>query len=214
MTSKSPVVSNLEGRERERTRRERLERPAEEARRASLAMERATQLEARVETLSRKVEERTGHRALGKSEGWRRALSEATRVANTETTVLLTGESGTGKEVLARLIHRGSRRANRPFVAVNCAALPEQLIESELFGHERGAFTGALQSRIGKIEQAAAGATTLPAAPDQARAKLHGVQRELIAKALADANGNRSHTARLLGLSRGELYTRLRRYSM
>ncbi len=81
----------------------------------------------------------------------------ATKVAGTDTTVLITGESGTGKEVVARFIHRGSSRAREPFIALNCAALPEQLLESELFGYERGAFTGAHVSRPGRIEQAAGG---------------------------------------------------------
>jgi transcriptional regulator with PAS, ATPase and Fis domain len=79
------------------------------------------------------------------------------RVAPSETTVLITGESGTGKEVISKLIHQGSPRSRKPFVAINCAALPEQLLESELFGHEKGAFTGAIATKIGRIEQAAGG---------------------------------------------------------
>src|SRR4029077_16733324 len=90
-------------------------------------------------------------------EAWKGVLRKATQVAATDTTVLLTGESGTGKEVVARFIHRASTRAGGPFVALNCAALPEQLLESELFGYERGAFTGAQQSKPGQIELAAGG---------------------------------------------------------
>src|SRR5262245_58887823 len=81
--------------------------------------------------------------AIGTSPGWRDVVKRARQVAMTDTTTCLNGESGTGKEVVARLIHRASRRRHGPFVAINCAALPEQLFESELFGFERGAFTGA-----------------------------------------------------------------------
>ena len=88
-------------------------------------------------------------------------VKAASQVAATDTTVLLSGESGTGKEVIARYIHRASTRRRGPFVAVNCAALPEQLLESELFGHERGAFTGAQQSRPGQFERAASGVLLL-----------------------------------------------------
>jgi len=95
--------------------------------------------------------------AIGASAAWRQVVAAAVRVAPTEATVLLQGESGTGKEVIARLIHQTSPRKYGPFVAVNCAALPEQLLESELFGYERGAFTGAQQSKPGLIELAAHG---------------------------------------------------------
>ena len=94
---------------------------------------------------------------IGTSQPWRAVIGQAAKVAPAETTVLLTGESGTGKEVVAHLIHRGSRRADGPFVALNCAALPEALLESELFGYEKGAFTGAVSARAGRLEQAAGG---------------------------------------------------------
>ena len=96
-------------------------------------------------------------RVVGESVQWRGVLRDATQVAATDTTVLITGESGTGKEVVARFIHAASPRRNRPFVALNCAALPEQLLESELFGYERGAFTSANQAKPGQIELAAGG---------------------------------------------------------
>jgi len=94
---------------------------------------------------------------VGTSQSWRDVLGQAAKVAPAETTVLLSGESGTGKEVVAHLIHRGSRRAEGPFVPLNCAALPEALLESELFGYEKGAFTGAVSARAGRLEQAAGG---------------------------------------------------------
>ena len=130
---------------------------AEESRRTAAAQDRASQLEERVHVLVQELETLSPHRALGRSKKWRDVLAQATKVAPTDTTVLLSGESGTGKEVVARFIHRGSPRKDGPFVALNCAALPEQLLESELFGHEKGAFTGALATRPGKIEQAAGG---------------------------------------------------------
>jgi transcriptional regulator with PAS, ATPase and Fis domain len=94
---------------------------------------------------------------IGRTGLWQQVLVNAQRVAATETTVFLQGESGTGKEVVARFIHQASPRRNGPFVAINCAALPEQLLESELFGYERGAFTGAHQAKPGQIELASRG---------------------------------------------------------
>jgi transcriptional regulator with PAS, ATPase and Fis domain len=94
---------------------------------------------------------------IGVSAAWRFVLKRAQLVAATETTTCLHGESGTGKEVVARHIHARSRRRHGPFIAINCAALPEQLLESELFGYERGAFTGAQQTKPGQIELAAGG---------------------------------------------------------
>jgi len=134
------------------------ERLAEASRRDAAARETAARLEAQVATLTRELEARTGHRkVVGHSRVWKEVLAQSARVAQTETTVLLTGESGTGKEVVARFIHHASRRSHGPFVAINCAALPDQLLESELFGHERGAFTGAVAAKPGRIEQANGG---------------------------------------------------------
>lgn len=94
---------------------------------------------------------------VGQSPGWRRVLEDAALVAPTETTVLVGGETGTGKEVVARAIHRGSTRRNGPFVAVNCGLLSGELLSSELFGHERGSFTGAVRQKPGRVDRAAGG---------------------------------------------------------
>ena len=134
------------------------EQLAEAASQVAEAHARAERLELRVRTLAEELDLKAGHgRAVGQSEEWKDVLKKATQVAATDTTVLLSGESGTGKEVAARLIHRASARKDGPFVALNCAALPEQLLESELFGYERGAFTGAQQSKPGQIELASGG---------------------------------------------------------
>jgi DNA-binding NtrC family response regulator len=98
---------------------------------------------------------------IGESPAIRAVQAEAQRVAATDATVLLEGESGTGKELFARAIHELSSRRSRPFVAINCAAIPETLLESELFGHERGSFTGAVSRRLGKFELAEGGAVFL-----------------------------------------------------
>jgi two-component system response regulator FlrC len=91
----------------------------------------------------------------------KQVLAVADKIAPSEATVLITGESGTGKEVMSQYIHRKSKRGNGPFIAVNCAAIPESLLESELFGHEKGAFTGAVGRRLGKFEEANGGTLLL-----------------------------------------------------
>ena len=100
-------------------------------------------------------------RIIGESAAIKRTVAETQRVATTEATVLLLGESGTGKELFARAVHHLSHRRDQPFVAINCAAIPETLIESELFGHERGSFTGATERRPGKFELANGGTVFL-----------------------------------------------------
>jgi transcriptional regulator with GAF, ATPase, and Fis domain len=134
------------------------QRLAEEQRRLAIVEGQAQELERRVQRLHGALSEPYGFaRILGQAPSLREALERAAQVAPQETPVLLTGESGTGKELVAQAIHYASRRADGPCVAINCAALPETLIESELFGHERGAFTGADRQKPGRLELAAGG---------------------------------------------------------
>jgi len=94
---------------------------------------------------------------VGSSKPMRQVLKQVEKVAPSDSTALILGETGTGKELIARALHKRSRRATRAFIRVNCAAIPQSLIASELFGHEKGAFTGALQRRLGRFEAADGG---------------------------------------------------------
>jgi two-component system response regulator FlrC len=153
-----------------------------------------------------------------------RVLEVAEAVARSEATVLIQGESGTGKELIARFIHASSHRAQQPFVAVNCAALPESLLESELFGHEKGAFTGAQNRKIGKFELAHGGTILLDEVSEMdlaLQAKLLRVLQErevdrvggkdpvhIDVRVLATTNRNLEDTVRE-GKFRADLYYRL-----
>jgi transcriptional regulator with GAF, ATPase, and Fis domain len=143
---------------------------------------RADRLDSRIRDAMAFTERQTGvPPVIGQSPPWRHVLRQAAQVAATDTTVFLQGESGTGKEVVARFIHRASPRRNGPFVAINCAALPEQLLESELFGYERGAFTGANLPKAGHIEVASSGVLFLDEVSEMsltAQAKLLRVLQE------------------------------------
>ena len=115
-------------------------------------------LKRRAVLLEEELQERMSlPRLVGTSEGLKEALLQVQRVAPSDTTVLILGESGTGKELLARSVHQLSPRAKGPFVAINCAAIPETLLENELFGHEKGAFTGANARKLGRVEMAQGG---------------------------------------------------------
>src|SRR3984893_5003829 len=142
----------------------------------------ADRLDSQIRTLTETSERRRGpFRVIGQSPEWRQVLRKAAQVAVTDTTVFLQGESGTGKEMVARFIHRASPRQHGPFVAINCAALPEPLLESELFGYERGAFTGAHQAKAGQIELASTGVLFLDEVSEMspmAQAKLLRVLQE------------------------------------
>jgi transcriptional regulator with GAF, ATPase, and Fis domain len=158
------------------------QRLAEHQQRLGAAEAKAEKLERQVASLQATLGERFSFDAIiGRAPAFLAVIDDARKVAPTTTTVLLTGESGTGKEVLARAIHQASARAEGPFVAVNCAALPETLVETELFGHERGAFTGAERLKRGRFELAAGGTLFLDEIgdlPASVQAKLLRVLQE------------------------------------
>ena len=190
------------------------QRLAEAARRDAAARETAARLEAQVATLTRELEARTGRRRIvGQSPQWKSILAQAARVAQTETTVLLTGESGTGKEVVARFIHHGSRRKHGTFVAINCAALPDQLLESELFGYERGAFTGAVAAKPGRIEQANGGVLFLDEVGEMAPAVQAKLLRVLEEREFQRLGSTRTSHAdiRVIAATNRDLHAAMRR---
>src|SRR5262249_3311852 len=129
---------------------------------------------------------------VGTSEAVRSVLRQVGKVGPTDSTVLITGETGTGKELIARAIHQASSRSCRAFVTINCAAIPPSLIASELFGHERGAFTGALQRRQGKFELADAGTIFLDEVGELPGDTQMALLRVLQEREIERVGGNRS----------------------
>jgi len=127
---------------------------------------------------------------VGRSEPMQQVFKMIGQVAGTDATALITGESGTGKELVARAIYHHSNRSTQPFLAVNCAAIPEQLLESELFGHERGAFTGATLQRIGKFEQCNGGTIFLDEIGDMTPATQTKILRVLQSGTFERVGGN------------------------
>jgi len=127
---------------------------------------------------------------VGRSEPMQQVFKMIGQVAGTDATALITGESGTGKELVARAIYHHSNRNNQPFLAVNCAAIPEQLLESELFGHERGAFTGATLQRVGKFEQCNGGTLFLDEIGDMTPATQTKILRVLQSGTFERVGGN------------------------
>jgi transcriptional regulator with PAS, ATPase and Fis domain len=135
---------------------------------------------------------RGGPAIIGESAALRQTLAAIERAATTDTTVLLEGESGTGKELCARALHNSSARATGPFVAINCAAIPENLLEAELFGFERGAFTGATQRKIGKFEMAQRGTIFLDEIGEMPLALQAKMLRAIETKRIERLGGNTS----------------------
>jgi len=144
---------------------------------ASLAISNARKIDqVKRENRDLKAELENKYQIVGESNAFQKVISDAFKVANSKTNTLILGESGTGKELLARLIHRVGPRKDKPMIVLNCAALPETLLEAELFGHEKGAFTGAMSRKIGKFELADGGTLFMDEIGDMAP----GMQAKLL----------------------------------
>jgi two-component system nitrogen regulation response regulator GlnG len=150
---------------------------------------------------------------IGRCPAMQEVYKAVGRVANQDVTVLITGESGTGKELVARALYQHSRRAAGPFLAINCASIPEQLLESELFGHEKGAFTGADRQRIGKFEQCSGGTLFLDEVAELSPVAQSKMLRLLQEQEFERVGGNQTVRAdvRLLAASNQDLEARVRR---
>ena len=148
-----------------------------------------------VADLQRKDQQDARDILIGTSQAMQNVYKLIGRVAGSDATVLITGESGTGKELVAQVLHRSSARRDGPFVAVNCAALPETLLESELFGHEKGAFTGAMVQRKGRFEQAARGTLFLDEVGEMSPATQKKLLRVLQERVFERVGGNAPITA-------------------
>ena len=131
---------------------------------------------------------------IGRTEAMQSVFKTIGQLANSDATVLITGESGTGKELVARAIYHHSRRSQNPFLAINCAAIPENLLESELFGHEKGAFTGAAGQRVGKFEQGDGGTLFLDEIGEMSPATQTKILRVLQSGTFERVGGNHSVT--------------------
>src|SRR5256885_10536638 len=142
-------------------------------------------------SLKKAVEVR--HQMMGDSAALEKVMAAVARAAPTNATVLIQGESGVGKELVARTIHRNSHRSRERFVQVNCAAIPEELIESELFGHEKGSFTGATEEQLGKFEQADRGTIVLDEIGD-----MSAKTQAKVLRVLQEGEGRRLGTARTI----------------
>src|SRR6266567_727101 len=166
----------------------------------ALAFEEINALKEQLQAENRLLQDEIVQRSIfeeivGSSQSLRNVLAAIDRVASTDTTVLITGETGTGKELIAHAIHRRSPRSGRALVKVNCAALPAELIASELFGHEKGAFTGALQQRIGRFETAHSGTIFLDEIGELTQEMQIALLRVLQEKEFERVGGNRTiHT--------------------